>query len=111
MNLTTIEYEKREHLAYVTLNRPDKLNALSLELQAELNEALWEADNNQDVHCVIIRGAGRAFSAGLDLEPRVQQDLEKQEDVERVKADLRNHNFTVYHGDGKNDDVLMSFES
>ena len=33
----------------------------------ELNEALWEADNNKEVHCVILRGAGRAFSAGYDL--------------------------------------------
>jgi enoyl-CoA hydratase len=63
----TILYEVGDGRARITLNRPDKLNALSLELQAELNEALWEADNNQDVHCVIIRGAGRAFSAGYDL--------------------------------------------
>ena len=54
-------------VARITLNRPDKLNALSLELQAELNEALWEADNRKDVHCVTIQGAGRAFSAGYDL--------------------------------------------
>ncbi len=63
----TILYEVADGRARITLNRPDKLNALSLELQAELNEALWEADNHRDVHCVIIRGAGRAFSAGYDL--------------------------------------------
>lgn len=63
----TIVYEVDAGRARITLNRPDKLNALSLELQAELNEALWEADNDTDVHCVIIRGAGRAFSAGYDL--------------------------------------------
>ena len=62
-----IIYEASDGRARITLNRPDKLNALSLELQAELNEALWEADNNRDVHCVIIKGAGRAFSAGYDL--------------------------------------------
>jgi len=63
----TIAYEAADGRARITLNRPDKLNALTLELQAELNEALWEADNDQDVHCVIIKGAGRAFSAGYDL--------------------------------------------
>ncbi len=63
----TILYEVADGRARITLNRPDKLNALSLELQAELSEALWEADNHRDVHCVIIRGAGRAFSAGYDL--------------------------------------------
>jgi enoyl-CoA hydratase len=63
----TILYEVANGRARITLNRPDKRNALSLELQSELNEALWEADNHRDVHCVIIRGAGRAFSAGYDL--------------------------------------------
>ena len=62
-----ILYEVDNGRARITLNRPDKLNALSLELQSELNEALWEADNNRNVHCVVLRGAGRAFSAGYDL--------------------------------------------
>jgi enoyl-CoA hydratase len=64
---TSILYEVADGRARITLNRPEKLNAMTLELQAELNEALWEADNNRDVHCVILRGAGRAFSAGYDL--------------------------------------------
>ena len=63
----SIIYEVEDGRARITLNRPEKLNALSLKLQSELNEALWEADNNTDVHCVILRGAGRAFSAGYDL--------------------------------------------
>ncbi|HEY6598133.1 MAG TPA: crotonase/enoyl-CoA hydratase family protein [Pseudomonadales bacterium] len=67
MKFETILYEVERGRARITLNRPDKLNALTLELQAELCEALWEADNDTSVHCVIIRGAGRAFSAGYDL--------------------------------------------
>jgi enoyl-CoA hydratase len=63
----TILYQVERGRARITLNRPDKLNALSLELQTELNEALWEADNDTAVHCVIVKGAGRAFSAGYDL--------------------------------------------
>jgi enoyl-CoA hydratase len=63
----SIEYEVERGRARITLNRPEKLNALSLKLQSELNEALWEADNNKEVHCVILRGEGRAFSAGYDL--------------------------------------------
>ncbi len=62
-----IIYEVENGRARITLNRPEKLNALTLELQEELSEALWEADNNNDVHCVILKGAGRAFSAGYDL--------------------------------------------
>lgn len=62
-----IIYEVEKGRARITLNRPEKLNALSLGLMEELNEALWEADNDLDVHSVILKGAGRAFSAGYDL--------------------------------------------
>lgn len=64
-----ITYAVERGRARITLNRPEKLNALSMELQHELNEALWEADNDQSVHVAIIRGAGRAFSAGYDITP------------------------------------------
>jgi enoyl-CoA hydratase len=64
---SAITYEKERGRARIVLSRPDKLNALTLQLMTELNEALWEADNDRDVHCVIIKGAGRAFSAGYDL--------------------------------------------
>lgn len=63
----SILYEIENGRARITLNRPDKLNAMSLQMQAEISEALWDADARRDVHCAIIRGAGRAFSAGYDL--------------------------------------------
>ncbi len=66
---STILYEVEKGRARITLNRPEKLNALSRELQQELHEALWEADNDINVHAVILRGNGRAFSAGYDLTP------------------------------------------
>ena len=68
-DFNTIMYEVDRGRARITLNRPEKLNALSLELQTELNTALWEADNDTNVHAVILRGNGRAFSAGYDLSP------------------------------------------
>jgi enoyl-CoA hydratase len=69
MDFETILYEKEGGKARITLNRPEKLNALSMRLQRELNTALWEADNDAAVHVIIIRGAGRAFCAGYDLSP------------------------------------------
>ena len=62
-----IVYEVEDGRARITLNRPEKLNALTMKMQAELSEALWQADNDRAVHCVIIKGAGRGFSAGYDL--------------------------------------------
>jgi enoyl-CoA hydratase len=69
MDFETILYETEGGKARITLNRPEKLNALSMKLQRELNAALWEADNDRAVHAIILRGAGRAFCAGYDLTP------------------------------------------
>lgn len=69
MDYQHILYEVERGRARITLNRPEKLNALSLAMQQELHDALWDADNDTAVHAVIIRGAGRAFSAGYDLTP------------------------------------------
>lgn len=53
---------------WLTLNRPDKLNALSPELFRELATHLDQLERSEAVRCVVIRGAGRAFSAGADIE-------------------------------------------
>ncbi len=65
-----IDYEVERGRARITLDRPEKLNAISMRMLEELNRALWEADNDTRVHAVVIRGRGRAFSAGYDLTPR-----------------------------------------
>ena len=64
-----ILYEVDRHRARITLNRPKQRNALSLPLLEEFRDALWEADDDQSVHSVIVRGAGPGFSAGYDLAP------------------------------------------
>ena len=68
-NLTfeNITYEVEKGRARITLNRPEKRNALSIELVEELRDALWEADDDTAVHCVILKGAGPSFCAGYDL--------------------------------------------
>mmetsp|Transcript_33008 Transcript_33008/g.102413 ORF Transcript_33008/g.102413 Transcript_33008/m.102413 type:complete len:322 (-) Transcript_33008:90-1055(-) len=67
-NYEHIIVEKAEGRMRLTLNRPDKRNALSFRMQTELNHALLDADNDKSIHCVIIRGAGRDFCAGFDLQ-------------------------------------------
>ena len=69
MDYSTILYETDGGKARITLNRPDKLNAISWQMQQELRDALWAADHDPRVHVAIIRGAGRAFSAGYDITP------------------------------------------
>jgi enoyl-CoA hydratase len=60
-------YEKDDHVARVILNRPDRLNALGREVYRDLMAAMELARNDDDVKVVIIKGNGRAFSAGHDL--------------------------------------------
>jgi len=60
-------YETKGHLAKITLNRPEKLNALSADLRNELDVAVQAADDDREVRVLIIKGSGRAFSAGYDL--------------------------------------------
>ncbi|MCH7719309.1 MAG: crotonase/enoyl-CoA hydratase family protein [Chloroflexi bacterium] len=70
MDYEQILYERDGGKVRITLNRPEKLNAMSQRLQRELNDALWEADGTAGVHVIIVRGAGRAFSAGYDMSPQ-----------------------------------------
>jgi enoyl-CoA hydratase len=62
-----IAFEVTDQVARITLNRPDKRNALSPTLLRELREAMLEADDLVDVHVIILQGAGKDFSAGYDL--------------------------------------------
>ncbi len=60
--------ERRDQVAVITLNRPDKLNALSFGLARELDEALTAYERDDAVNAVVLTGAGeRAFSAGADI--------------------------------------------
>ena len=69
MAFQNVIYERRESVAYVTLNRPDKLNALNAALIADLQDALDVVEADAEVRVAIITGAGRAFSAGFDIQP------------------------------------------
>ena len=67
MSYENILYEVSDRIARITLNRPEKLNALSNALLKEYAAALIEAEQDPDVRVVIVKAAGRAFSAGYDL--------------------------------------------
>lgn len=63
-----ILYDVTEHVATITLNRPEKLNAMSVAMDRRLNELVFEINGNDQVRAVVLTGAGdRAFSAGSDI--------------------------------------------
>src|SRR3954451_6645008 len=67
MAFKEITYDVDAGRAHIKFNRPEKLNALTPLLLQELNDALWEADDDRRVHAVCVSGTGRCFSAGYDL--------------------------------------------
>ena len=62
-----VSFEVRDSVARITLNRPDKRNALSAPTLRELHQALLEADDRRDANVILLSGAGKDFCAGYDL--------------------------------------------
>jgi enoyl-CoA hydratase len=63
----TLDVTREEHLTWLTLNRPDALNALSRRMVDELRDFFWKLGDDRETRAVVVRGAGRGFCAGLDL--------------------------------------------
>jgi enoyl-CoA hydratase len=80
-----IQSEIRDGVAWITLNRPAKRNALSEPLMELLSERLWEADEDNRVRCVVLRAAGPDFSSGYDLQ-RYDQAVPGQVEHKRGRA-------------------------
>lgn len=66
--MSDVLVDKEGHLATLTLNRPERLNAISGPMLEELSANLIELDNDRDVRVIVITGAGKGFCAGLDLQ-------------------------------------------
>ena len=60
-------YEKQRKGVLITLNRPEALNAISPEMEAEMHAAFDEAAADPEIRAIVLTGAGRAFSAGYDM--------------------------------------------
>jgi enoyl-CoA hydratase/carnithine racemase len=83
-----VTYEIRDRIARITMNRPDKLNAINNQMRAELFEAFEDAERNPDAWLVIITGTGRAFSVGHDLVSMAARTIPGGGPGERTTDDL-----------------------
>ena len=91
MQFTTLIFERRERVAHVTLNRPDRLNALNAALIADLHAAAQAIDADPQIRAVLLDASGRAFCAGADL---MGNDLLEDPDLGRgdnIRVRLQNH--------------------
>ena len=67
MMYETIYYRTENAVAWIRLNRPDKLNAFTSQMNAEIQQAVKQSEENEDIRAIVITGEGRAFCAGQDL--------------------------------------------
>lgn len=78
MEFKNLLFKEEEGIGFVTINRPNKLNALNIETIKELEELFTQLKNNQEVKAVIITGAGeKAFVAGADIQELSKLDMKK----------------------------------
>ncbi len=77
------------HVGIITLNRPDQMNTFSSIMAAELRQALVDLDNDQQVRVILIKGSGRAFCAGIDVnELEGKTAVEYREWIEKMEQPL-----------------------
>jgi len=79
--MKNVKFEEREKIGFITLNRPETRNALSMELLSELEELISRISKERKVRVVIIKGAGKSFSSGHDLKEILEHH---PVDVERL---------------------------
>lgn len=70
MSFANILYEKQNGVATITFNRPQAMNAFTIEMNGEVQHALKDADEDKSIRVIVLTGAGRAFCAGQDLKGR-----------------------------------------
>lgn len=93
MEYRDLTLEERDGVALVTLNRPEKLNALGARIVHELMHFFDRAEREDAIKAIVITGAGRAFSAGADLtgDPSEDKDLDERDGYRRMKEGAIGH--------------------
>lgn len=84
-----VAYEVREHRAYITLNRPERLNAITDQMAREISQAVAAANEDDSVRVIVLRGEGRAFCAGYDLKLYAEGGEQHQGEVWDPIKDFR----------------------
>ena len=86
--MSNIKIENQDSIRIITINRPDKLNALNRETIKELGQAVSEAGKEESVKCIVITGEGqKAFVAGADISEFYKYNEEQAKDLSKVGHD------------------------
>ncbi|WP_299976081.1 crotonase/enoyl-CoA hydratase family protein [uncultured Pseudoteredinibacter sp.] len=104
MNYQAIIYDIKDNILTITLNRPDELNAFTIEMAEELIDAFDRASKDDEVRAVVVTGAGRGFCAGMKLnsdgnafglDEELEPSLEDIQDLDKVEPGIRDSGGTV----------------
>lgn len=76
MAFEQIIYEERENIAVITLNRPERMNAWTFKMNAELIEAISHVNESRDIGAIVVTGAGRGYCAGADMQDTFQSRID-----------------------------------
>lgn len=101
MNEAHLLYEKANHIATVTLNRPERLNAISRPMLRAFSESLVDADRDPEIRVILITGAGKGFCSGLDLKDLSGGGIGSSDGPGTTKFDLRDAPPMVLHNTDK----------
>ncbi len=86
MNFQFIKYDATDAVATITLNRPDRLNAWTRDMMAEMTSAVEMSNANSDIGAIIMTGEGRGFCAGADIEATFQKQLDNSAEEPRSRS-------------------------
>ena len=97
MSFENILYEKKDRVATITLNRPEVLNAFVSSMGDEMLQAFHQAEDDEDIGCVVLTGAGRGFCSGADVREfhaglegrRAEQSLSGSESLCQLMFNLK----------------------
>jgi E-phenylitaconyl-CoA hydratase len=89
-------FEVRDHVAYITFNRPEVMNAMDAETYADLSNAWIEVRDNPEIWAALITGKGRAFTAGADLKSRIGAQTEAWQFWQTQSEQILNRGLEVW---------------
>ncbi len=92
MDYTNVLVEKRDQIGFITLNRPQAMNTFNVPFARELNDALWEMENDPEVRVVVIDANGKHFSTGISLDEFKGKSNKEYREFIRL---MDEHNHTI----------------
>lgn len=91
-----VEYERDGHVATITLDRPEQLNALTVEMRGAVADCLYDADADEAIRAIVVTGAGSAFCSGMDFDSVSDWGNERMIDLESGFRDFTLRNEPIY---------------